>query len=93
MKTSVSESMNNKCPICGGRTSQDHKRRGFVRHLERVQLKNPDGSSSYKPNGEPLVCEYDRKSRDLPEDAAWANIISPVSTASASLPSTSGAIP
>jgi hypothetical protein len=34
MKTSEAEQGGGKCPKCGGKTTQDLKNRGFVRHLE-----------------------------------------------------------
>lgn len=35
MKTSKARANNFVCPICKKKLSQDHKQRGYVRHLER----------------------------------------------------------
>jgi hypothetical protein len=35
MKTSEAERNGGKCPECQGQVSQDLKKKGFVRHLER----------------------------------------------------------
>jgi len=52
MKQSDAAKKGGHCPLCGGETSIDHKRRGFVRHLIKV----------YLPNGE--QCTWGRGERD-----------------------------
>jgi hypothetical protein len=36
MKTSAAEGHGYECPRCGKRLAQDRKKRGFVRHVERM---------------------------------------------------------
>lgn len=48
MKTT--DGMTGRCPKCGGRVTVDHKRRGFVRHIDRLI------------NG--VKCRYGWKQRD-----------------------------
>jgi PHP family Zn ribbon phosphoesterase len=59
MKTSVAEANGWKCPECGGKTSQDIKRKGFVRHLERFGPKDPKVRTNRKGQ-----CRYGRTERD-----------------------------
>jgi hypothetical protein len=59
MKTSEAENHDWTCPNCGGRTSQDVKGKGFVRHLERFRPKGPKVPTN--PKG---LCRYGRKERD-----------------------------
>ena len=60
MKTSVADNNGWKCPKCDGKTSQDIKGKGFVRHLERFRPKD-----SKVPTSPGNKCKYGRKERDL----------------------------
>lgn len=59
MKTSEAEKHDWRCPKCNGRTTQDRKGRGFVRHIERN--KPNDSSVSKNKKGQ---CRYGRHERD-----------------------------
>jgi hypothetical protein len=59
MKASEAEARGWKCPACGGKTAQDVKRRGFVRHLERFS----PGKASV-PRNSKGQCQYGRQERD-----------------------------
>ncbi len=59
MKTSEAENNNWKRPACGGKTSQDVKGKGFVRHLERFAPKRK--STPRNPKNQ---CRYGRGERD-----------------------------
>ena len=58
MKTSDAEKNGGKCPECGGRTTQDLKHRGYVRHIDRPQI----NSRSKSPKSG--KCRYGRGERD-----------------------------
>jgi PHP family Zn ribbon phosphoesterase len=59
MKTSEAENNNWMCPECGGKTSQDVKGKGFVRHLERFTPKQ--GATRRNSKNQ---CRYGRGERD-----------------------------
>jgi len=59
MKASEAERAGSLCPECGGKTTQDLKQRGFVRHLERFR---PKGAST--PRSAKGLCRYGRQERD-----------------------------
>jgi hypothetical protein len=59
MRTSEAEENGGKCPACNGKTTQDVKHRGFVRHLERFTPKNVAVRRNQKNQ-----CQYGRGERD-----------------------------
>jgi len=56
MNASEAEKNGNRCPKCNGRTAQDLKHRGIVRHLERLTPTDPS-----VPNNKKGQCRYGRK--------------------------------
>jgi hypothetical protein len=59
MKTSEAENAGSRCPKCGGKTTQDLKQRGFVRHLERFPPTDPSVPRNAKGQ-----CQYGRTETD-----------------------------
>jgi hypothetical protein len=59
MKTSEADKSGNKCPKYGGKTTQDLKNRGFVRHLEAFPPTDPT-----VPRGKRGQCAYGRHDVD-----------------------------
>jgi len=59
MKASEAERNGGRCPKCNGKTTQDLKQRGFVRHLQRFTPPDPS-----VPRNEKGQCRYGRHERD-----------------------------
>ena len=59
MKTSDAKTNGGKCPKCDGRTTQDKKKRDFVRHPERFSPTDPT-----VPTNEKGQCRYGHRDVD-----------------------------